>query len=295
MRYLRLVMVSLLIAGTVPIACAEDEVPHGWTRITRDGHFKQRPAWSPDGKQLLFTRHVNESIHVIRCDADGRKEQRLFENQYPRMDAVYSADGKRLAFTFDKVSPGQGDMELYLAGADGGNLQPLFVTAGKLSHEEWASWAPDGKSLVCTSTRDDNAELYLLTFDGEPPQRLTSDPAFDLHPAFSPDGNLVAFATNRWGDFEIAIYNLRTSLITRLTETPGVDDFPAWSPDGRQIAWMSNQNGDRDIWLMSTDGSRPHNLTRREGHDQFPTWTPDGEVTFVSFIDGEWDIYRTAP
>ena len=292
----RIMIATLILMSTQSVTTAEDDtLPAGWQRITRDGHFKQRPTWSPDGKHLVFTRLVNETIQVFRCEPDGSAEQRLFESPYPRMDAVYSPDGKQLAFVWDKISPGQGDMELYLADSNSENPQPLFVTEGKLSHEEWPSWSSDGKWIVCTSTRDENSELYLLKADGTERQRLTSDPALDVHPAFSPAGGQIAFATNRWGDFEIAVYDVQTSLITRLTENAGLDDYPAWSPDGRMLAWTSNLDGNREIRVMLTDGSQQRNLTQHEGADQFPAWTPAGEVTFVSFRDGEWDIYRIRP
>lgn len=291
----------LLAALWFSIRCAQEliaddqSLPPGWKQLTHDGEFKQRPAWSPDGSKLLFTRHIGESIRVILCDADGKNEKRLFDNPHARLDAVFFPDGKRLAFTFDKITPGQGDMELYLADSDGENLQPLFVTQGKLSHEEWASPSPDGDWIACTSTRDDNSELYLVKVDGKEKQRLTSDPALDVHPSFSPDGRKIAFATNRWGDFEIAIYNLETSLISRLTESPGLDDYPAWSPDGKRIAFTSGRDGNLEIFVMQSDGSSPRNVTNHLGSDNFATWNPNGQITFCSFVDGAWDIYQLRP
>lgn len=273
----------------------EDPLPDSWKQLTHDGHFKQRPAWSPDGSKLLFTRHVGESIRVIVCDATGSNEKRLLEDKHPRMDAVFLPDGKRLAFTFDKVTPGQGDMELYLCDSQGENLQPLFVTQGKLTHEEWASPSPDGKWVACTSTRDDNAELYLVSVDGKEKQRLTNHPALDVHASFSPDGRKIAFATNRWDDFEIAVYDLDTSLITRLTESPGLDDYPSWSPDGKLIAFTSRRDGDLAIFVMQSDGRNPQNLTQSNGPANFPTWTPNGEITFCAYRNGAWDIYQRRP
>lgn len=283
-----------LLVGLALCQCAwcDEPLPAGWKQITHDGQFKQRPAWSPDGEKLLLTRHGVDSIQVIRCRADGTDEQHLFESPHPRLDAVYSPDGKRLAFTWDQVTPGQGDLELYLANADGAEPQPLFVTEGKLSHEEWVTWSPDGQWIACTSTRDENPELYRVKADGSERQRLTTDPANDVHPCYSPDGRQIVFATNRWGDFELAAYHLETGQITRMTESPGVDDYPAWSPDGRQIAFASLRSGDFEIYVIDADGAHPRNVTQRAGPDNFPTWSPQGELTFVSLRNGAWDVYQ---
>jgi len=270
-------------------------LPVGWNQLTHDGHFKQRPVWSADGSKFLFTRHIGESIQVILCQSDGTNETRLFESPHPRLDAVFLPNSKGYALTFDKVTTGQGDMELYLAEKEGGELKPLFVTEGKLSHEEWASPSPDGIWLACTSTRDENCEIYRVKLDGSEKQRLTSDPALDWHPSVSPDGRKIAFATDRWGDLEIAVIDVETSLVTRLTESEGLDDFPVWSPSGDRIAFASRRSRNLDIWVMAADGTNRKNVTNHEGPDNFPAWTPSGDITFCSYRNGAWDIYRLSP
>src|SRR5438034_7281304 len=40
-------------------------------RLTTDGHLKQRPAWSPDGTWLAFTRHQGATIFLFLRSADG--------------------------------------------------------------------------------------------------------------------------------------------------------------------------------------------------------------------------------
>lgn len=273
----------------------ETELPPGWQRLTTDGHYKQRPTWSPDGNLLMYSRQIDDEIRIVLHPRDGLPERVLWENEKPRFDAVFLPDGKRIALTFDKITPGQGDMELYVSELDGKTLKPLFVTEGKLSHEEWASPSPDGNWIACTSTRDDNSELYLLRTDGSDRQRMTSDPAWDVHPSFSPEGNRLAFATNRWGDLEIAIYDLKTSLIERLTKSPGFDDYPVWSPDGRQIAFTSRRTGNLEIFVMDADGSQLRNLTQQMGDENYPCWSPEGHLTFCSFRQGGWDIYQITP
>src|SRR4030095_4584316 len=60
------------------------------TRLTNDGHLKQRPAWSPDGAWLAFTRHQGATIFLFLRSADGKEEKRLTSRDAPEFDAVWS-------------------------------------------------------------------------------------------------------------------------------------------------------------------------------------------------------------
>jgi TolB protein len=263
----------------------------GLLRLTHDGHLKQRPSWSPDGRWLAFTRHEGHSIFVYLRAADGSEEKRLTRRKEPEMDAVWSPDGRRLALCLDKTSPNQGDMEVYTLAADGEDLRGVLLSAGKLSHEEWPSWSPDGQWLAVTSTRDGNQELYVVRADGRDLRRLTHDPALDLHPAWSPDGQRIVFATNRWGDLELASIRPDGSDLVRLTTSPGLDDYPVWSPDGRQLAFVSNRTGNFEVFVSDPQGQAVRNVTQHPAIDTFPAWTPAGGLVFVSSRDGGFDLY----
>lgn len=277
--------------GNHQVPMANDQGPMTFTRLTRDGHFKQRPAWSPDGQTLVFARHQGSLITLFLCAADGTNERRLTANKDPEYDAVFSPDGHRLLFGFDKASPNQGDIEVYSIAADGSDQQPVATTRDKLSHEEWPCWSPDGKWIAFTSTRYGNQELCIAKPDGTEETRLTSDPAIDAHPAWSPDGSQIAFATNRWGDLELATVDREGKNLRRLTESPGLDDYPAWSPDGRRLAFASNRDGNLEIYVMPVDGAPLSNASQSATIDNFPAWTPDGRLTFVSNRDGGFDVY----
>lgn len=283
-----LVVAVLAIAGLPDDSRGDD---HPWVQLTHDGFFKQRPAWSPDGKQLVFARHRGATIYLyLLLPVDGR-ERRLTDRTDPEYDAVWSPDGKELAFVFDKTSPGQGDLEVYRVGADGKQMTPVVTSGGKLSHEEWPAWSPDGQWLAFSSTRDGNQELYRIQLDGQGLERLTNDSGIDAHPAWSPDGQWIAFSTSRWGDMEIALTRPDGSGLQRLTESRGLDDYPAWSPDGKQIAFTSNRAGNFEIFSMGADGKHLRNLTRDPGIDTFPTWTPDKRLTWVSNRSGTFEVY----
>ena len=261
-------------------------------RLTSDGLYKQRPAWSPDGKRLVFARHEGDAIRLYLIDQQGGETTRLTERQHPEYDAVWSPDGKRLAFAAVMVSGSQGDVDVYTIGADGKDLRPFAMTEGVLTHEESPAWSQDGKRICYSSTREANQDLYVADADGANVVRLTSDAGLDAHPAWSPDGKRIVFATDRWGDWELAAVNVDDQSVSRLTTSAGLDDYPAWSPDGKRIAFTSNRDGDYEIYIVDANGGEPIRLTHDEGLDHFAAWRPDGKaLAFVSNRDGGFELY----
>ncbi len=285
---------SLIAAALICIVlpgnarAAEPAIP---LRLTHDGHFKQRPVWSSDGKQVVFTRHRGGTIGLAVVAADGSHEKLITTGKLPQYDACWSPDGDRLAFTHVSQSGTQGNLDIHLCKADGSDPQQFAGDKGQLSHEEYAAWFPDGKRIAFSSTFEGNQEIYLAAVEAPERLRLTNDPAFDTHPACSPDGKKVAFATNRWGDFEIAVMDTDGGNLTRLTESRGLDDYPVFSPDGKRLAFLSNRDGNYEIYVMDIDGAHPVNVTNHPGIDNFPAWAPDGRLAFVSNRADGFDIY----
>lgn len=266
-------------------------------RLTHDGAYKHRPQWHPDGRRLAFARHEGggNSIFIrVATAGDWSNPVRLTRRTQPEYHATFSPDGKSVFLTVITLSGTQGNLDIAVMPTDG-SAEPKVIAGdqdGKLSHQDWPAWLPDGKRFVMSSTHEGNQELYLGHVDGSKPlERLTQSPGQDVHPAVSPDGRFIVFATDRWEGLELAKLDLDDRKITRMTKSPGLDDYPAISPDGKHIAFVSNRSGNMEIWL-SEIGGNAQNLTKNDVPDLFPAFSPDGRsVVFLSGRHGETDLY----
>ena len=155
-----------------------------------------------------------------------------------------------------------------------------------------ATPTPPAGRIAFESTRDGNAEIYVMNADGTGQTRLTHNEAQDVGPSWSPDGRRIAFESTRDGNAEIYVMNADGSGQTRLTHNEARDVGPSWSPDGRRIAFTSERDGNGEIYVMNADGSGQTRLTHNEADDWHPSWSPDGRrIAFNSYRDGNWDIY----
>ncbi|WP_346817878.1 NTTRR-F1 domain [Bacillus paramobilis] len=146
--------------------------------------------------------------------------------------------------------------------------------------------------IAFTSTRDGNAEIYVMNADGSNQTRLTNNAASDSDPAWSPDGQKIAFSSTRDGNNEIYVMNADGTNQTRLTNNVAFDLNPAWSPDGQKIVFSSNRDGNTEIYVMNADGTNQTRLTNNPADDRDPTWSPDGQkIAFTSLRDGNDEIY----
>ena len=101
-------------------------------------------------------------------------------------------------------------------------------------------WSIDSASLVFTSVRNGNSDLYLAHLDGRDTVRLTTDAAQDSYARVSPNGWRIAFQSRRGGvRDDLFLMNADGSGVVNLTANDDYDVLPAWSPDGGRLAFMS--------------------------------------------------------
>ena len=211
------------------------------------------------------------------------------------------------------VSHRDGNPEIYVMDADGGNQQKLTNNRDK---DYSPSWSPDGKRIVFMSNRDGHLrddipgistyEIYVMDADGGNPQNLTNDPRDDRNPSWSPDGKRIAFVSDRDGfknddliiTYEIYVMDADGGNQQNLTNDRNDDRSPSWSPDGKRIVFSSERDGHfigdfeitYEIYVMDADGGNQQRLTENRKNDWSPSWSPDGKrIAFASDRKGDFE------
>ncbi len=143
------------------------------------------------------------------------------------------------------------------------------------------SFAPDGRSLLFTSYRLDNPDLYEISLGDGALKRLSSRPGLNTGGRISPDGSKIALTLSQDGNSEIYLLDRGGGLVKRLTSSWGIDTSPAWSPDGANIAFVSSRAGNPQLYVMGASGGEPKRVTFQGNYNQTPAYSPRG--THIAF------------
>ena len=242
----------------------------GQTALTAPPRESFDPAWSPDGKRLVFEsdRDTLGRSQLFVMDADGKNQRLLLgktmaaNERFPK----WSPDGSKIAFEYIL----DGRSQIYLVNPDGSGLRALDVGPGQNSDP---AWSPDSKRLVFTSDRDGTAHIYVVNVDGTGLKRLTSASAPDRTPAWSPDGLLVAFERDfSSANAKLFLMGADGSMQHRLTTISEEEFHPTWSPDGTRIVFSESHGGDTQIAVVNLDGGGEKVLTSSSGQNLVPNW-----------------------
>jgi Tol biopolymer transport system component len=196
-------------------------------QITFNAFDDEHPAWSPDGKRIVFARDFDPIVgqfdeDLFTMDADGTNEKnRTNTPGVNEFEPVWSPTGRTIAFASDR----DGDGEIYRMRPNGSGVRQLTFNA---LNDEFPDWSPDGRRIAFFGERDGNFDIYTMRADGGKQTRLTFDAAFDGLPVWSPDGRQLTFASDRDGNDEIYTMRADGSHQVNRTSNAAFDNGPDW-------------------------------------------------------------------
>ena len=247
------------------------------------------PAFSPDGKQLVYARDTGDGKPDLYLKLiGGGPPLRLPAAESGNLNPVWSPDGLQIAFLRR-----HGDVDrVFVMSALGGEERLIGDITQHRSGVRALTWSPDQKALIVTANIDAaTSALWSLPLDGSPRQRLTSPPAgqADLAPAYSPDGKVLAFLrTKGWATESLMVKPGQERPIV----TGHRVDSLAWSADGRSILYTTAGFNTRGFYRIRLDGGSPVRISDFAGAAVFnPTVAANGNrLAFTHVMPGTSDI-----
>ena len=144
---------------------------------TAGEHRDYAPAISPDGKEIAFVSDRSGTSELWICDRGSRRLRRVTTGLAALGGVGWRADSRQLVVTTGATPSGRTGIAL---------VDPVSGSHQIVTEEEDrnASFSTLGDRILFSSTRDGDAELYLLTLATGKTQRLTVSAGFDDNPVF---------------------------------------------------------------------------------------------------------------
>lgn len=125
-----------------PELCLINPTSGTWTRLTTTPAASEgQPAWSPDGRQIVYVSNENRRQHLYIVDAATKQKRRLTSSGSRNVDPDWGSDG-RIVFTAGRA----GQNQIAVLSPETGESSIRYVTApGTWEHP---SWACDGRHVI---------------------------------------------------------------------------------------------------------------------------------------------------
>jgi serine/threonine-protein kinase len=219
--------------------------------------FVWGPAFSPDGRELAFSRaEVDGSWHIWLVALNDLSTRRLTSGMPPQIYPRFTPDGASVIY-MSWTTPGR----VWRVPRGGGAATPLTPEGEDAGYGDIS---PDGRLLAYVRSEEGTTHIYVVPMEGGAARRLTDAPG--TLPRWSLDGEWIAFSTNR--SYASGVFVIRPDGTDerRLTETGG---WPTWLPDGDRIGYVVVGADQRQrLYAVPLDGGDPVHLSGVAHHGQ---------------------------
>jgi len=163
-------------------------------RLTFDSAVHVSPAWSPDGKYVVYTTGTPPEASIHRKGVDGTMPEELLveEKSVTLQSPAFSPDGKYLIYLRATGPSGNGIHLMPLTGDRTPRVLVPSPSAQTLINYPRVS--PDGRWLAYASNESGRFQVYVTSFPGGSGKWQVSSDSGDM-PAWRRDGKEIYFAS----------------------------------------------------------------------------------------------------
>jgi Tol biopolymer transport system component len=229
-------LIKNLAIWSLPIDPNRGRVTGELKRLTHEATDDFYPSISADRSKMLHTSSRSGSQEIWIRDLKSGEDSVLTASRVPKVYAVFSADGSKVAF-FESPS-----WNVYIVPSAGG--APEMVCAGC---GEATGWTSDGKRIIGNTV---DGQAWVLDLASRRRTSLLATRHWIATGGFSPDGRWFAFGDHTANRGYVAPFRAEGSI----PESSWIAlDADEWSPDGRLGYFRSNRDGFNCIWARHFD------------------------------------------
>lgn len=222
------------------------------------------PAWSPDGRFVVFS-HIDPKSHALGVwDRATNKVQRIRFPGNVVIGPAFMPDNKVAV----ALSKGRYPV-IYL-------LNHVFQKERVLEEHNSINVSPTfdktGTKMAFTSSRLGGPQIFLKDLASGSTRRVSMNGTYNTEANLSPDGTLVVFSRMTEYGQRIFVQDLLTGAERQITFGPGSDEQPSFCADSYFIAFSSSRGGGRHIYLTTRHGGDAKQVPTGSGGAFFPRW-----------------------
>lgn len=283
--------VNAMPPSTIWIVAASGGEPKQITKPGKPLGGHGSPAWSPDGKRILFGTNDLVVTDIWSVSTQGGDLRKILPNV---MDAAYAPDGKSIFTTNGRFLS---KVEVSESGEPIGEPVKIFDISGpRIRH---LSIAAKSKRIVYTSIST-VSNIWATAINPKSsesigdPVPLTKSNTRNVTPSFSPDGKKVTYQPSTIGlGGSIWIMDSDGNNQSQLISTGS--GFPWWSNDGKHLVFRSERDDKPGLWTAEVNGGKEKKLFDFEDDITFIRPSPDGKkLAFNSKRDGSLNIWTSS-
>ena len=278
---------------------------HALTQITTSPTLELWPAWSPDGKSIVFAAERNGFKKLMLRTLATGDERQVTTGAGDDIMPVFAPEGDRIAFVRANRPGGhieEGDLYGVYLGGDIFVLTLSTTQVRQVVHDAMSpAFSPDGRRLAFDAQFGTARRIWTADALGTNPAQVTDDSSeavSHVSPSWSPDGKHIAYRRFRTVTLsDIAVVDLATHRSAMITDDLVTDVFPAWSPTGDWIYFSSTRGGGLNIWRSPVGAGgkargAAEQMTSGPGNDVHASVSRDGQRVAFAILGINSDIWR---